>query len=416
MERVSRTAILADRGLPSNRFAAFPRQRVHANVSLLDLNDPSPGWTYADNSMAQPRRQHDATILADGTVLITGGTSAAGWNDPNGRISVPEIWDPTTQQITQVAAASNAYRGYHSTATLLPDGRVLITGGDHDSGGVSQNLNAEIYSPAYLFNGARPTITSAPASAELGETFFVATPDAASIAAVNMLVPGSTTHSQNWTQRINHLEFTPVIGGVEITLPSNSNAAPPGYYMLFLLNDNGVPSIAEFIQAELATSGLPGDFNDDGDYECSDVDALVIEIAAGTQNATFDLDGNGRVDAEDLAWWLGRAGAENLPSGSAYLPADANLDGVVDIADFNIWNSHKLTNDPGWCQGDFSADGVVDISDFNIWNSHKFQAANTVVPEPSTWWIWPLLAVGAGGREVRYGGFGNLDFTNDDPR
>ncbi len=199
---------------------------------------------------------------------------------PTAEYRVPEIWDPTTQQITQVAAASNAYRGYHSTATLLPDGRVLITGGDHDSGGVSQNLNAEIYSPAYLFNGARPTITSAPASAELGETFFVATPDAASIAAVNMLVPGSTTHSQNWTQRINHLEFTPVIGGVEITLPSNSNAAPPGYYMLFLLNDNGVPSIAEFIRAELPTSGLPGDFNDDGDYECSDVDALVIEIAA----------------------------------------------------------------------------------------------------------------------------------------
>ena len=104
----------------------------------------------ARDNMAQPRRQNDATILADGTVLITGGSSVAGWNDPTGQIATAEIWDPQTEQVTQVAAASDVYRGYHSTATLLPDGRVLITGGDHDHGGFSENLNAEIYSPAYL--------------------------------------------------------------------------------------------------------------------------------------------------------------------------------------------------------------------------------------------------------------------------
>ena len=130
-----------------------------ANISLIDLNDAQPQWQYGADAMAQPRRQNDATILADGSVLITGGSSVTGWNDPNGAVSIAEIWDPVTQQTRQVDAASNLYRGYHSTATLLPDGRVLVTGGDHDQGGFSQNLNAEIYSPSYLFNGDRPEVT-----------------------------------------------------------------------------------------------------------------------------------------------------------------------------------------------------------------------------------------------------------------
>src|SRR5262245_59732734 len=163
--------------------------------------------------MAQPRRQNNATILADGTVLITGGTHVTGWNDPNGLVTVAEIWNPTTQQVTQVAEANpSIYRGYHSTALLLPDGRVLVTGGDHDTGGFQQNTNAEIYSPAYLFNddgspATRPTISSAPGLAELGDTIFVETPDAENIAKALWIVPGSVTHAQNWTQRANIFEL-----------------------------------------------------------------------------------------------------------------------------------------------------------------------------------------------------------------
>ena len=141
------------------------------NVSMLDLNVASPAWRYAGGGttpppigspyvMAQPRRQNNATILADGTVLITGGTRVTGWNDPSGLVSTAEIWNPVTEQVDQVAQANvNIYRGYHSTALLLPDGRVLVTGGDHDYGGAipGQNTNAEIYSPAYLFaQMARP--------------------------------------------------------------------------------------------------------------------------------------------------------------------------------------------------------------------------------------------------------------------
>ncbi|MEM7624597.1 MAG: galactose oxidase-like domain-containing protein [Planctomycetota bacterium] len=229
-----------------------------ANISTIDLNDPSPLWS-TEAAMAQPRRQNDATILADGTVLISGGTSEPGFNDPAGSIAVPEIWDPLTNTVTPVAEASSVYRGYHSTATLLPDGRVLITGGDHDDGGFTSNLNAEIYSPAYLSKGPRPTVTAAPSTATLGDTIFIETPDAASITRAMMIVPGSTTHSQNWAQRANVLEVSVAAGGVHIDLPGNPHAAPPGQYMLFLINGQGVPSVGEWLRTE--SDGPAPEFN-----------------------------------------------------------------------------------------------------------------------------------------------------------
>jgi hypothetical protein len=277
------------------------------NISILDLNETSPAWRYAGGgttrppvgspfAMAQPRRQNNATILADGTVLITGGTSVTGWNDPNGLVATAEIWDPVTEQVSQVATANvNVYRGYHSTALLLPDGRVLVTGGDHDYGGAipEQNTNAEIFSPPYLFdqNGMpalRPTILAAPDVAELGDTIFVETPDADAIAKALWIVPGAVTHAQDWTQRANILDFTTVEGGVNIDLPANGDEAPPGYYMLFLVNDEGVPSVAEWIRAALPVPGLAGDFNDDGSVDAADY--VVWRKGFGTEYSEDDYD------------------------------------------------------------------------------------------------------------------------------
>ena len=102
---------------------------------------------------------------------------------------------------------------------------------------------------------------------------------------------------------------------------------------------------------------------------------LVGVIAAGTNEASFDMTGDGLVDLADRDAWLTVAGAANNASGGAYLLGDADLDGFVDTSDFNIWNNNKFTNVAEWCQGDFNADGVVDTSDFNIWNNNKFQSS-----------------------------------------
>ena len=134
-------------------------------------------------------------------------------------------------------------------------------------------------------------------------------------------------------------------------------------------------------------STTSGDFDDNGLYECADIDALVIQIAAGTNEAAFDLTGDGFVNIADRDAWLAEAGAAQLTSGNAYLLGDANLDGTVDGQDFVIWNANKFTAQPGWCAGDFSADGFVDGQDFVLWNSNKFTTADasmTMVPEPKS--------------------------------
>jgi hypothetical protein len=141
-------------------------------------------------------------------------------------------------------------------------------------------------------------------------------------------------------------------------------------------------------------SGGSGDFNNDGAYDCADIDALVAEIASAGNTPSFDLNGDGSVTLVDLQDWLAEAGEANIGPGRSYLAADANLDGVVDTSDFNVWNANKFTAVSAWCSGDFNADGVVDTSDFNIWNANKFTASDAAaVPEPNA---IVLLLVGFG--------------------
>lgn len=138
------------------------------------------------------------------------------------------------------------------------------------------------------------------------------------------------------------------------------------------------------------------DLNQDGHVNTDDLDLLVAEIAAGTNNSTFDLTGEGLVDQDDRDEWLFQGGVAKLPSASAYLPGDANLDGVVDGQDFIAWNSAKFTSTAAWSQGDFNADGVTDGQDFIIWNQHKFSSSllrSTLVPEPMSAFLTLILTL-----------------------
>lgn len=211
----------------------------------LNMNAPGATWQ-PTGSMSFPRSFLNLTNLPDGTVLATGGgTDKSGFVDANAVLPA-EDWDPATGAWTTYAAMT-APRLYHSVAVLLPDGRVYVAGGGGDPG-VSDQRSAQIFSPPYLFKGPRPAIASAPGTVGYGSAAFVGTPDAASISRVSLIRTGSVTHAFDQNARATALSFSQTAGGLEVQMPSNRNDAPPGYYMLFIVNGQGVPSVASFVR------------------------------------------------------------------------------------------------------------------------------------------------------------------------
>jgi hypothetical protein len=209
------------------------------------MTQPSPAWQ-AVGPMAFPRTFHTLTLLPDGTVLATGGSET---NDPSSQpVYAAEVWSPQTKTWSLWSSMQMA-RTYHETALLLPDGRVLVGGGGGCCGAPDQ-YNAEIFSPPYLFSGPRPTIASAPEIAQYGSQIFVGTPNGASIGSVVVMRLGSSTHQFDRDQRYLPLVFTLASGGLNVTMPANANLAPPGDYMLFIVNSSGVPSVASMVTLE----------------------------------------------------------------------------------------------------------------------------------------------------------------------
>jgi hypothetical protein len=213
---------------------------------VLDMTQPSPMWQQTP-SMAYPRSFLNLTTLPDGTVLATGGETDKIGGNINAAVYAAELWSPQTETWTTMASMKTP-REYHSTALLLPDGRVLVSGMGADFGQVPDQKSAEFYSPPYLFKGTRPTITQAPAGIHYGQNLFVGTPDGATITSAVLIRTGAVTHFFDQNTRFVPVAFTQTTGGLMITAPANGNQAPPGHYMLFLVNNSGVPSVAPIIQ------------------------------------------------------------------------------------------------------------------------------------------------------------------------
>ncbi len=214
-----------------------------AGTQLIDLTQPNPTWR-TTSSMEFGRAIHMLTVLADGTVMAIGGNHTNNLEAVEGPV-VTELWDPATETWSRLAPMAHP-RMYHSTSALLPDGRVLVAGGGRL--GVAVNyLDAQIYSPPYLFKGPRPEITDAPAAAAYGDAVTVGTPQAADIASVNLINLATSTHNLDQEQRFVPLSFTKLAGQLTVQIPSNRNVAPPGYYMLNVVDSNGVPSVARIV-------------------------------------------------------------------------------------------------------------------------------------------------------------------------
>lgn len=134
------------------------------------------------------------------------------------------------------------------------------------------------------------------------------------------------------------------------------------------------------------------DVNFDGLHDCTDINLLIDDIVSERNTPEYDFTQDGTVDEADLATWLEVAGRATV--GGPYLPGDANLDGHVDEADYQVWHSNRFTRQSAWCVGDFDADGFVDGSDLLIWNAHKFTSSlpASTVPEPAGGFFVAILA------------------------
>lgn len=207
------------------------------------------------------RRQFNLLVLPGGRVLATGGNSSgASFVDEAHGVYKAELWNPKTGKWT-LLAAEKVTRQYHGVLALTQDGRGWSAGGGF-CGPCNpityHNKNGQFFQPPYLFkkdgSGAlapRPKITSASGFVQYGANFTVSSPGAASVGQVDAIRLSSVTHSVNFTQRRIPLPFNVSGEGtltVTVTAPANSNLAPPGYYFLFILNKEGVPSVARAIR------------------------------------------------------------------------------------------------------------------------------------------------------------------------
>ena len=226
-------------------------------AETIDLNIGS-GWQFT-GSMQYRRRQMNATVLPTGEVLVVGGSQGTGFNDESQAVLPAELWSPETGT-WRTLASMQVPRLYHSSAVLMPDARVLVTGGGRCAGCIN-HYDAEFFSPPYLFAAdgspaTRPVITEVATSVSHGQSFVVKVGDPSGISRVTWVRLPATTHSFDQNQWINELAFTQNAGALTVNAPANAYLAPAGHYMLFVIDSSGVPSVAKIVKLQ-GSSALP---------------------------------------------------------------------------------------------------------------------------------------------------------------
>jgi len=251
-DQMNGSAVMFDTGkiLTLGGSPSYNNSDATADAHVLTINDDGTVAVRQVGSMANTRSFQNSVVLPDGKVLVVGGENFAAPFSDNTAVLNAELWDPTSGQFTTMAAMAMP-RTYHSVALLLPDGRVFSGGGGLCGGCATNHPDGQIFTPPYLLDAdgsaaQRPAITDAPDSLKNGDGFTVATSRAVtSFAIVRM---GSATHVVDTDQRRLSLPLTVNENGTyKLTIPSDPGVAVPGYWMLFAMDAKGVPSVARVI-------------------------------------------------------------------------------------------------------------------------------------------------------------------------
>ncbi|WP_206795469.1 discoidin domain-containing protein [Amycolatopsis sp. MtRt-6] len=228
---------------------AYENSDATSRAHTIDISIGTPKVTRVGD-MAFARAFATSVVLPDGTVVVIGGQARAVPFSDQTAVLTPELWNPATGRFTRLAPMA-VPRTYHSVANLLPDGRVFSGGGGLCGNCATNHFDGQVFTPPYLLHPdgtprPRPAITSAPATAATGATLTIGTDRA--ITAVALMRVGSATHTVDTDQRrvpLTPAKVSPT--GYRITVPASRGVAPPGRYLLYALDADGVPSIGKEI-------------------------------------------------------------------------------------------------------------------------------------------------------------------------
>ncbi len=401
-----------------------------ASCEQIDPLGGNPSWRPAV-PLRQARGDMNAVLLPDGKVLVVGGGAHHRYEGPDLR---PELYDPAKNTWTTMAPQRYG-RMYHSTAVLLPDGRVLSAGQDDDGSGdgVVSGAWGEIFSPPYLFRGPRPSISAAPASVAYGSDFTLTVSQTAAIESLVLMGLSSVTHSTNVGQRYVPLEFSRS-GGANLAarMTANPNLAPPGYYLLFALNDKGVPSEARTIQVTAEPAGATcfkltrtRQGRRGGDVPTADPEMSADCSAAGEYAAGSEIELTARPNAGwEVAGWTGTDDdlstletnrltmpAANHGVGVAYEQIRTSFDDSFEQPDFCNWSGRECTAcEPDSCSAPSTAASLalernavsrIEISDERaVDGAHSLKSVYEAANKGKDFLI--DTSPGRGGGEARY--------------
>lgn len=349
------------------------------SLTQTSIFDIATATFSAGPSMNFKREYQNTTLLPDGKIIASGGQRCDGAG-PNfqcaeGAAHFPEIWNPATNNWTILAENPlHIPRIYHSVALLLPDARVLIGGGGLPAAGgdvVVDTTNntvvtcsgnppndpvacrhyghndVEIFSPPYLFNAngtaaARPTINTAPASVNLGETFNVSISSGTTVTSAALMRLPSVTHGLNFDQRRVVLTPTaPSTTSLTLTIPTSGNICPPGYYMLFVMNSAGVPSVSKFIKVNVPAGPATFPLFDVGARMTRNLDGRLQVFYKGADNAVYHF----VQTAVGASTWTGpiNLGGAGTSNPVAIANADGRLEVFVKGSDNGLYHQWQTT-------------------------------------------------------------------------